>query len=228
VPRVLITGASRGLGFELARQYAADGWDVFATVRAQTAVEKLRALGGNIHTHLLDVSDFGAIDALAGELSGVAIDQLILNAGINPQSDRDPPVDGVDYDAWPEAFRVNTIGALRTAAAFAPHVEASQKKIVAAVSSGGASLSQPRGTNYVYRSSKAALNFCMAALAREWKGRGITVVLLAPGHTRTDMGGPHAPLMPEDTVRKMRQVLANVTFRDSGRFIANDGSDNPW
>lgn len=225
--RVLITGASRGLGLEFARQYAVAGWRVLATCRSPATAPALKELP-NTEVHALDVADFAAIDALAETLSGVAIDLLLLNAGVMPQPNDNPPVETVDYTAWPDVFQVNTMGALRTAAAFKPHVAASARKIVAAVSSGGASLSHPRGTNYVYRSSKAALNFCMAALAREWSGLGITVVMLAPGHTRTDMGGPDAPLAPEETVGRVRRVIEKLSSKDSGRFIGNDGRDNPW
>ncbi len=227
MPRVLITGASRGLGLEFARQYATAGWQVLATCRDPARAPALKELP-QTEIHPLDVADFRAIDTLARRLSGTAIDLLLLNAGVMPQPNDNSPVEKVDYAAWPGVFQVNTMGALRTAAAFKPHVAASSRKIVAAISSGGASLSQPRGTSYAYRSSKAALNFCMAALAREWSGLGITVVMLAPGHTRTAMGGPDAPLAPEDTVNRVRSVIEKLSLKDSGRFIGNDGRDNPW
>lgn len=225
MPTALITGASRGLGLEFARQYAADGWRVIATARNPSASPGLAKL--TIEKHPLDVSDFAAIDALAKKLSGTPIDVMILNAGLNPQPEA-PPAAGCDYDAWPEAFRVNTMAPLRLSVAFAPHVAASQQKTIAAISSGGATISQARGGNYIYRSTKAALNLCMAGLAREYKDKGIIVVMLAPGWVKTDMGGPNATFTPEQAIGKVRGIIAGLTPKDSGRFISHDGSDNPW
>lgn len=226
MPNVLITGASRGLGFEFARQYAADGWRVFATCRTPSSAPKLKALKG-VEVHALDVADFDAIDALAAKLKGTPIDVLILNAGLNPQPEA-PPATGVDYTAWEDAFRVNVMAALRCAVAFCDHVASSDKKTIAAISSGGATISQAKGGNYVYRSTKAALNLCMAGLAREWAGRGIISIMLAPGWVKTDMGGPNATFTPEEAIGRVRKVIADVTPTDSGRFIAHDGTDYPW
>jgi NAD(P)-dependent dehydrogenase (short-subunit alcohol dehydrogenase family) len=227
MPTTLITGANRGLGFEFARQYAADGWRVIATVRDPAKTSALKALQGQVEIRPLDVSNFDAIDTLARDLAATPIDVLVLNAGLNPQLEA-PGAEGCDYDAWPETFRVNTMAPLRLSVAFAPHVAASQKKIIAAVSSGGATISQAKGGNYVYRSTKAALNLCMSGLAREYADRGIIVVMLAPGWVRTDMGGPNALSSPEDSIGGLRKVIAGLTPKDSGRFLKTDGTDYPW
>jgi len=93
IPTVLITGASRGLGLEFARQYAADSWRVIATARDPAASSGLARL--DVEKHALDVSDFAAIDALAERLAGTPIDVMILNAGLNPQPEA-PPAAGCD------------------------------------------------------------------------------------------------------------------------------------
>jgi len=227
MPTILITGASRGLGLEFARQYAADGWRIIATARDPGASPGLRTLNGKVERHALDVGDFAAIDSLAAKLAGTAIDILLLNAGVNPQPEA-PPAPGCDYDAWPAAFRINTMAPLRLAVAFAPHVAASHHKVIAAISSGGATISEAKGGNYIYRSTKAALNLCMAGLSREYKDRGITVVMLAPGWVKTDMGGADATFTPADAIGRVRKVIAGLTPKDSGRFINHDGTDYPW
>jgi len=227
MPTTLITGANRGLGLEFTRQYAAEGWRVIACVRDVAKAGALQRLGDNVEIYPLDVSDFSAIDQAAENLAGIAIDVLLLNAGLNPQLEA-PNAEGADYDAWPEVFRVNTMAPLRLAVAFRDHVAASQKKIVAAISSGGATISQAKGGNYLYRSSKAALNLCMSGLAKEYADRGLIIVMLAPGWVRTDMGGPNATFTPEDAVGRVRTVIDGLTRKDSGRFINNDGSDYPW
>jgi NAD(P)-dependent dehydrogenase (short-subunit alcohol dehydrogenase family) len=227
MPTILITGANRGLGLEFARQYAADGWRVIACVRDPAKTAALTALGATVDIETLDVSDFAAIDRFADKLSGTAIDVLLLNAGFNPQLEA-PKAEDADYDSWPEVFAVNTMAPLRMAVAFRDHVTASDKKIIAAISSGGATVSQAKGGNYVYRSSKAALNLCMSGLAKEYANRGLAIVMLAPGWVRTDMGGPTARLSPEESVGMVRKVIGALSAKDNGRFINTDGTDYPW
>ncbi|MCD6074410.1 MAG: short-chain dehydrogenase/reductase [Rhodospirillales bacterium] len=227
MPTTLITGANRGLGLEFARQYAADGWRVIACARNPAQATALKALGGNVEVRAIDVADFAAIDRLAKDLAGTAIDHLIMNAGLNPQGEA-PLATETDYDAWPDVFKVNTMAPLRMAVAFADHVAASDRKVIAAVSSGGGSISQARGGNYIYRSSKAALNSCMKGLSREYESRGLIIVMIAPGWVRTEMGGPNAPLSAEQSITGVRKALAGLTAKDNGRFIKNDGSDCPW
>jgi NAD(P)-dependent dehydrogenase (short-subunit alcohol dehydrogenase family) len=222
---VLITGASRGFGLEFARRYAEAGWRVIATARDPRNSVGLRRLG--VERHRLDIGDFAAIDAIAAELKGVPIDLLLLNAAINPQA-QGPGAAGTDYDVWPETMRINVMAQLRLAVAFALHVAASERKQIVAISSVGASVSAARGGQYVYRSSKAALNLCMAGLAREYKERGITVVALGPGWTKTDMGGPNATYALDDSITRMMRVMERLTPADSGRFIGRDGEDTPW
>jgi len=125
-------------------------------------------------------------------------------------------------------MRINVMAQLRLCVAFAPHVAASDRKQIVAISSVGASVSQARGGQHVYRSSKAALNLCMAGLAREYKERGITVVMLGPGWTKTDMGGANATYELDDSMRRMIDVMERLRFADSGRFIDRDGKDAPW
>lgn len=227
MPTILITGASGGLGLEFTRQYAADGWRVIACVRDPAKGTALKAFGANVEVRQLDVADFAAIDALAADLGGTAIDVLLLNAGLNPQLDA-PLAEAADYDAWSDVFKVNTMAPLRMAVAFRDHVATSERKIIAAISSGGATVSQAKGGNYLYRSSKAALNQCMKGLSKEYAARGLTIVMLAPGWVRTRMGGPNATFSPDESVTKVRQVIAGLSAKDNGRFINNDGKDYPW
>src|SRR4051794_38501514 len=110
---ILLTGASRGLGLEFTRQYAAEGWRVIATCRNPAKADKLRAIAGTVEIHPLDATDFAGIAALAARLGDVAIDVLIANAGII--GPRDMPADAIDEAVWAEAFRVNTMAPLALA-----------------------------------------------------------------------------------------------------------------
>jgi NAD(P)-dependent dehydrogenase (short-subunit alcohol dehydrogenase family) len=153
---VLIIGASRGLGLEFARQYAADGWRVFATCRDPDSAEALRSLKVSIHP--LEVTDRAAIEGLARTLADEKVDVMIANAGVMTSVPSARPAD-IAEAAWLEAFRVNTIAPLMCATAFVKHVAASEQRKMLVMSSWiGSITSNTAGGHYVYRASKSALN----------------------------------------------------------------------
>src|SRR6185437_12623455 len=129
---VLITGASRGLGLEFARQYAADHWRVLATCRTPARAMALRDLGPKVEIHALDVTDHEAVRALAGTLAHETIDVLIANAGIFIARAMTPA--SVDAEAWLESFAVNTIAPFVCAGAFLEHVARSGERKMIAIS----------------------------------------------------------------------------------------------
>jgi NAD(P)-dependent dehydrogenase (short-subunit alcohol dehydrogenase family) len=236
MPTILITGANRGLGLEFVRQYAAEGWEVHACCRRPEGADALRTLRkteARLRLHALDVADFPRIDALAHELKGTALDVLLNNAGVfGPRlragGDRGQFFGAVDYEAWDQVLRVNTMAPLKMVEAFVEHVAASaQRKIVTLTSSMG-SIAETSGGFYAYRSSKAAVNMVMACLARDLAGRGIKVAALCPGWVRTEMGGPDAPVNKEDSVRGLRRLIASLTAERSGTFTHYDGTAVAW
>lgn len=224
MPTVLITGAGRGLGHEFARQYAADGWRVACTVRNEKARSALAQLGAE--AHLADVTDLKSIAKLAADLDGVPIDVLICNAGV--YGPRRQTFGKIDYAAWEEVLRVNLLGATAVAEALLENVAASERKVIALMSSRLGSIAESRGGDYLYASSKAALNMIGKALSVALGARGITVVSLTPGWVRTDMGGRSAPLAPEASIAGMRRVIAGLAPERSGRFWSYDGSAVAW
>ena len=226
MPTVLITGAGRGLGLEFAKQYAEDGWTVHAACRDPEAAAALRGLGDGVRLARLDVTSAEQVAELADDLRGEAIDLLLNNAGI--YGPREYPLGEIDYAAWAEVLRVNTLAPLRVAAAFAEHVAASGQKRMAFVSSRMGSIEQNSGGGYIYRSSKAALNAAVKSLAIDLASRGVTAVVIHPGWVRTDMGGPGAAITPAVSVAGMRRVFAGLTPDDGGRFFDYDGSNLPW
>lgn len=224
MPTVLITGAGRGLGLELARQYAAARWSVLGTVRNEVSRKALAALGAR--AFLLDVTDFNAVKQLGEQLRGEAIDLLLCNAGISGR--RGMALGSFDYEEWDRVLRVNLLGAAATIEALVENVAASEKKIIAVMSSRMGSISLTGGATIPYSSSKAALNLLAKALSAQLSSRGITLVALHPGWVKTDMGGAGAPLSPEESVRGLRQVLGGLRPEHAGSFLAHDGAVIPW
>ena len=224
MPAVLVTGASRGLGLELSRQYAADGWKVIGTVRDATAKRTLAGLG--VDARIVDVADRKSIVRLAAGLEGVPIDVLVCNAGIH--GPKDVPLGKLDYSIWEEVLRVNVLGAAAMAEALVENIAAGERKAIVMMSSRMGSIGESRGGEYVYRSSKAALNMVGKTLALDLARRGITVVSISPGWVRTDMGGEDAPLAPEISVRGVRRVIEGLSLEQSGKFFNHDGSAIAW
>ncbi len=227
MPTCLITGANRGIGLEFVKQYAADGWRLHATCRRPDDAAKLSEIAGDVLVHALDVTDFARIEALARKLAGEPIDLLINNAGI--YGPRVTPYDGVDYAAWAEVLRVNTMAPVKVSAVFVDAVAKSElKRIVAISSQMGSIADNSSGGSYIYRSSKAGLNAAMKSLAHDLAGKRIAVAVLHPGWVRTDMGGSGASIDPFESVAGMRQVIDGLRPEASGRFFAYDGRELPW
>lgn len=224
MPTILVTGAGRGLGLELARQYAADGWRVIGTVRDEKAASGLKAL--KVEPRKADVTDRKQIAKLAKDLKGEPIDVLFCNAGINGR--KGMALGSFDFDEWEKILKVNLLGAAAVTEALADNVAASQRKVVAMMSSRLGSIAESSGSTLPYATSKAALNLLAKGLAATQAGRGLIVVALSPGWARTDMGGAGAPLAPETSVRGLKKVIAGLTQADSGKFLSHDGSSIPW
>jgi NAD(P)-dependent dehydrogenase (short-subunit alcohol dehydrogenase family) len=219
MPKVLITGANRGIGLEFARQYSLDGWDVIATARQSS--EELDALG--VRVEPLDLSDADAVAGFAAKLDG-PLDLLIANAGTNHPMDGKTADDSRD---WQKMMMVNAIAPYMLAKAVLPKLGEARGKAVA-ISSGMGSIAENGGGWVPYRTSKAALNMAWSSLAIEARSRGVTAVALSPGWVKTRMGGAGAEITPEESVGDMRKLVERLTIDHSGRFLRRDGSEIPW
>jgi len=227
MPTALITGANRGIGLEFSRQYAAMGWRVIATCRDPGSAADLKSISGDVSVEAMDVSDYANIQSLAKSLKREAIDVLVNNAGIHgPRPSR---VGGIDYDAWAEVLKINTMGPMKVSEAFVEHVARSDlNTIVTITSKMGSIADNESGGAYPYRSSKAAVNAVMKSLAVDLRPRGITVVVFHPGWVATDMGGPSAPVGPDESVAGMIKTISKLKLSDSGKFLNYDGKKVAW
>jgi len=224
MPTVLITGASRGLGLEFARQYAADGWRVHACCREPGGA--VTAISGDVVCHALDVTDTAAIAALDAALKGEALDLLVNNAGIMGRGQK---LGRIDADGWDTVLRVNAIAPIMLSEALLPNLrKVTGAKIAMLTSRMGSIADNTSGGMYAYRSSKAALNAAAHSLALDLADDGIPVVLLHPGWVRTDMGGPNGQIDAPEAVTGLRHIIADLKMADSGAFYAYDGRQIPW
>lgn len=238
-PTVLITGASRGIGFELARQYAELGWGVIATCRTPEQATALQALANaapNVRVEELDVTDFDEMNRLAERYAGIPVDLLINNAGILGGNDRQK-FGTFDYAAFDEVMAVNVIGALRMTELFVGNVASSQQKKIMNISSAVGSVSMTFGGQNFYRASKAALNMSMRTIAKELRysdipGRSeIIVGLIHPGVVATDFAKnvPIPMIEPEESAAAVIEVIAGYKDRrQSGDFMSYTGKELPW
>lgn len=218
MPTALITGANRGIGLELARQYVADGWDVIATARQSSS--ELDRLG--VTVELLDMRDMDAVAGF-GERIERPLDLLIANAGTyGPQTVRSAR----DAADWTETFAVNSIAPFLLAQSVLPHVTQSGGKLVAISTKMGSIADNSSGGYIGYRSSKAALNMAWRSLAID--NPSVVAAVLHPGWVKTRMGGSHAPLTVETSATALRKTIAGLSAADSGGFFNYDGSPLPW
>ena len=213
---VMVIGASRGIGLELARQYAADGWRVHATTRTPDRPGALGQLTGAV-LHELDVRRADQTAALASAVAAEGIDVLIHNAGV---MDR-----GLSFD---EMMAINAEAPIRVTEALLDAVRRGRdKKIVLMTSQLGARYGSNRRLG-TYGESKAALNDRFRELAPAWGAEGLIAIVMHPGWVRTDMGGPSATLSVEESVTGMRRVIAGLTSDEHGRFWTWDGRGHEW
>ena len=246
---VLITGSNQGIGFEFAKQYAANGWTVIATHRRTTTPDSLISLAATypkVRIERMDVTDAEQIEALGAKLKGMPIDILLNNAGLVRTDPLDKPGGNtnqlfgtLDYQLLDDFIHTNVAGPLKITETFIENVKASRQKKIVAISSAAGSVSvppfMPNGSpipdHYWYRISKAALNSAMRLISAQFKDDGITVVMFHPGGVRVESFGNLAmPGLesPEAAIGKMIRTIDGLNLQDTGRFMDSDGKDHPW
>jgi NAD(P)-dependent dehydrogenase (short-subunit alcohol dehydrogenase family) len=221
---VLVTGANRGIGLALAKEFRAAGYEVIGTARNPEEAKELAATGARVVA--LDVTSAESVRALAERLKGQPIDILVNNAGVGLRNDS---IDTLDIAEVERVLAVNTIGPMRVTQALLPNLRLGSRKVVASISSRLASIELNTSGDYIgYRESKTALNQFMRTLSVELKGEGFICVALSPGWVRTDMGGSSATLSPEESAAGLRSVIEGLTPAKSGSFFSYDGATLPW
>ena len=225
MPTVLLIGASRGIGFELVRQYLTDGWRVIATARSDEGLASLQALGAQ--TLRLDVANPASNSGLSWQLDGEKIDLAIYVAGAMDRASASTPPTRDSFDA---VMHTNVMGAMQVIPQIAPMVQETQGVIACISSVMGSMQETTSGNAALYRVSKAALNMVVRCTQAEQPN--LTVLAIHPGWVQTDMGGAAAPLTPKQSASSLRQTLNRILEerdpKHRGAFLNHDGSPLPW
>ena len=235
VGTVLVTGANRGIGLELARHYAGAGYKVIATARRPDEADDLKALAkdnANVVLEKLDVVDDAAVDALAAKYKGVPIDILINNAGITGDTNKQR-FGSIDYTDFAAVMMTNVKAPLKISEALLDSVAASGQKRIAVITSSEGSIAGVNAARQpFYRGSKAAVNMVMRNVAMAVKDKGVIVTLVNPGPVDTDMmkaARGRMPLRaPQLAAQEVATVISKTTADKSGSFFSYDGTELPW
>ena len=240
VGTVLVTGANRGIGLQLATNYAERGWKVIATARKpEKAAElnKLAAAKKHVTVVQMDLLDHKGIDELAAELKDQPIDVLLNNAAIlgDPAAQ---DLGTLDYSVMEQVYAVNAVGTMKMIEAFLPNVLASEQKKVVAITSQQASIGSLRDPLIpFYKMSKAALNMGMKSISRRLKSKKVVVALISPGAVDTDMMNAaldHANfkgnflITPEESAEAVINIIDQYDLALTGTFMSHRGGVIPW
>jgi len=223
---VVITGAGRGIGLALVKEFSRQGFRVLGTYRSEKSARELLRLTDEAEVSAVtaDITDEKTFGPLVKKLEEWgSVDILVNNAGVIGE------MAGSLRELHPrkmmETFDTNTFGPVRVSQAVMPFVSKGGK-IAHITSLMGSITDNESGGYYDYRMSKAALNMFNSCLAKEFPQ--LTCIVLHPGWVQTDMGGAGAAVSPEESARGLCKVILNATLEQSGRFFEYTGRNLPW
>lgn len=217
---VVITGANRGIGLELARYYVGEGCDVIGVCR-ETSHELTDVAARVIEG--IDVTKDAGVDKLTNALAGERIDLLINNAGLL----QDEKLGSIDFDSIRIQMEINAYAPLRITEALVSQIP-SGGKIANITSRMGSIADNDSGGRYGYRASKAALNAFGKSLAVDLKPSGIAVAQLHPGYVQTRMVNFGGLISPEESAKGLAACIENLNLENTGSFWHSNGETLPW
>lgn len=231
---ILITGGNRGIGLALVENLLSAGNHVFATRRANSAVDHLNELQQAyperlvlVELNVVDNSQIAAAAKTIGQQTD-GLDMLINNAGVLNENNA---ISTVPYQDVIDSFNINAAAPLMITQHFLPLLKAATASRIINISSSFASLGLRREgmpPRYDYSLSKAALNMLSRALAFELQPDGIIVAAIHPGWVQTDLGGPNAQLTPQESAAGILKTADALTPEQTGMFFAWNGRELAW
>jgi NAD(P)-dependent dehydrogenase (short-subunit alcohol dehydrogenase family) len=217
---VVITGATRGIGLALTKNYVAQSWNVIGICRNSSP--ELDSSGAKVLSGI-DVADAQSISALKQQLQNQPIDLLINNAGILLRNS----LGEIDYAAVEKQFLVNAVAPLQITEALLNNL-APNAKLAFITSRMGSIADNTSGGHYGYRMSKAALNAAAVSLALDLKPRSIAVAILHPGYVQTGMVNFGGDISAEESAARLVKRIEELTLDNSGSFWHSNGEILPW
>jgi NAD(P)-dependent dehydrogenase (short-subunit alcohol dehydrogenase family) len=226
--QVLLIGASRGLGLALAEEWLRHGWHVVATVRgtARTRLHDLAdAHGASLEVETVDITEPEQVEALHRRLASRSFDLLFVNAGVT--NEPEGTVAEISTEEFVRVMVTNALSPLRVVETLADLV--TPTGTIGVMSSGqGSVANNETGGHEVYRGSKAALNTFMRSYAARRSEDTRTLVLLAPGWVRTDLGGPDARLTIEESIPNAVRTLDSLQGKPGLHYVDYLGRTVAW
>ncbi len=225
---VVLIGASRGLGFAMVEEYLRRGWRVVATVRA-TSTNKLRRLaeasGGALEVETVDITIPEQVAALHARLGDREVDMLFVNAGVT--NDYRETIADVATEEFVRVMVTNSLSPMRVIETLQGLVKPTGT--IGVMSSGQGSVTNNTNGNFeVYRGSKAALNMFMRSFAARHRDDTRTLLLMAPGWVRTDLGGPQARLSIEESIPNLLNTMEAHEGQPGLHYLDYQGKVVPW
>lgn len=217
---ICITGANRGIGLELARQFKHRGDDVVAACRESS--KELTKLDVEV-IEGVDVTEDGSVGELAKALGDRTVDVLVNCAGILS----DESLSDLDFDRMRRQFEVNSLGPLRVTAALRGNL-GKGSKVAIITSRMGSIADNTSGGRYGYRMSKTAVNMAGRSLAQDLREAGVAVVILHPGFVRTEMTGGQGLIDPPESAAGLIARIDELSLETSGSFRHTNGEELPW
>jgi NAD(P)-dependent dehydrogenase (short-subunit alcohol dehydrogenase family) len=225
-PAAMIAGASRGLGFALVEEHLKQGWSVVATERSgtNTPLQQLaHSSAGRLEVERVDINHPDEVEALRLRLQPRRFDLLFVNAGVGIRES----IADVTTDEFVRVMVTNALSPMRFVESFRAMVI--DRGTIAVMSSGQGSITNnERGGFEVYRASKAALNSLMRSFAARHRDEARTLLLLAPGWVRTELGGPDAPLGIEESIPSLVETVKAQEGRGGLQYLDYLGRTVPW
>lgn len=232
---VLITGANRGLGLALSKEFAADNYYVIGTARSPEKATELKEVADEVLQ--LDVTSDESIKALAKSLNGKTIDILVNNAGyfgptlgLGSEREKSAQLKNLTRSEILDCFAVNSAGPIFVTQGLLPNLLAAKQPKVVVISSRSGIMNKKTGPGaYGYRISKTAVNRAVKIMATDKSLGKCIIVALAPGHNKTDMGGSRANLLdPSESMKLVKTRIEEFTKKHNGRFWYYTGEELPW
>ncbi len=230
--KVLITGANRGLGLALSKEFLKKGFSVLASCRDKSKADELVRLSEeneNLSIVELDVRDVALSGKLPSDLNEIEkLDLIVHNAGIHLEGSNG--LNLISLSAMEETFMTNAFAPLFLTKALLPKLQESNHPKVCVISSqlGSQKVNQdhPEFISYHYCASKAALNSLFLTFSGEFPE--VTTLLFHPGWVKTDMGGSNARLEASESASGLVKIMSEASLKDSGTFIEHNGNLMPW